>query len=210
MKFGKLTAIKMVGRTKHYQVLWLCRCDCGNEIVVTGTNLRSGASKSCGCYRIKHGLTGSKIYAAYKHMKDRCLNPSSQCYKDYGGRGISVCEEWLGKDGFEKFEKWSSNHGYKEGLSLDRIDNDKGYSPENCRWTTQKVQSRNTRRNRYIELDGVKKSASEWCEDFNICTHTFYYRMRVLGMNEIEALTLPKASVRKHKYKVNELVTKGL
>ena len=127
MKFGKLTAIKMVGRTKHYQVLWLCRCDCGNEIVVTGTNLRSGASKSCGCYRIKHGLTGSKIYAAYKHMKDRCLNPLSQSYKDYGGRGISVCEEWLGKDGFEKFEKWSSSHGYKEGLSLDRIDNDKGY-----------------------------------------------------------------------------------
>lgn len=196
MKFGKLTAIRMVGKTKNHQSLWLCRCDCGNEVVVAGGNLRSGASKSCGCNRTKHGLTGSKIDMAYKHMKDRCLNSSCQSYKHYGGRGIAICDEWLGDNGFKNFVDWSYSHGFDEGLSIDRIDNDKGYSPDNCRWTTSKVQSRNTRRNRYIVLNGIKKSVVEWCEDFNICTHTFYYRIRVLGMNEIDALCSPKGSLR--------------
>lgn len=141
---------------------WLCRCDCGNEKIISGKHLKSGAVISCGCVgkihsaesKIKHGKARSRIYSVWCNMKNRCYNPNVRSYKTYGARGITVCDEW--KSSFTAFYKWALKSGYDETAgygecSLDRIDNDKGYFPENCRWVSFKVQANNRRQgNRYV------------------------------------------------------------
>lgn len=139
----------------------------------------------------KHGLSRSRINTTYRHMKDRCTNHKSQYYSDYGGRGIFVCDEWLGEFGFINFYNWAVANGYDENLTLDRIDNNKGYSPENCRWATCSQQNCNKRNNHYITIDNQKKTVKEWCDIYGISTHTFYYRVRELHLDEIAAITSP-------------------
>lgn len=202
-KFGRLTVIECAGKNKHNQYQWLCECDCEKHTrkVVSGGNLKQGYVRSCGCLiencytsNLKHGLSRSRINITYKHMKDRCLNPNSQYFSDYGGRGITVCEEWLGEEGFSKFLKWANENGYADDLTLDRIDVNGNYEPSNCRWTTVSVQNNNKRNNHYLTIDGVTKTIKQWCEIYGICQHTFYYRVRKLKMNEIDAMTTPKTS----------------
>lgn len=197
-RFGRWTVIerapaKVTGR--QATTMWLCRCDCGNAKVVSGTNLKNGASKSCGCLSTEliskrsriHAMSDTKIHYVWRGMKQRCTNPKHRGYPDYGGRGVTVCDEWL--HNFQAFYNWAIVNGYKDGLSIDRIDNDKGYSPDNCRWVPRKVQNINKRTNRYIQIGTVKKSLSEWCEQYGMNYKTVCSRLRY-GWTPEEALEI--------------------
>lgn len=162
MKFNRLTVIKLFERTPKRKYMWLCRCDCGKALVVLGDHLKNNHTRSCGCWNrerigkvnYKNGLTTTKLYYAYRNMCNRCNRPDNQEYSTYGGRGIKVCEEWLGENGFLKFAEWALNNGYKENLTIDRIDNNKGYCPDNCRWVDIFVQANNKRNTRFIKING--------------------------------------------------------
>lgn len=156
IRFGKLVAIKPCGK-KEKKTVWLCKCDCGNEVEIVGTALSSGNAKSCGCITKKHGMFGTRIYNVWHTMKERCYVPSQSSYKNYGGRGIKVCDEW---QEFIPFMKWAYANGYDENAprgqcTLDRIDYNGDYCPENCRWVDMNVQHNNTSANVYIEYNGV-------------------------------------------------------
>lgn len=164
LKFGKLSVIERVGKDDGGQAKWLCRCDCGNETVVLGGNLRRGKTKSCGCWRrengtnhamnmTKHGQYNTRLYRIWNTMKNRCQNPKVHNYFRYGGREIEVCLEW---QEFIPFYEWAIVNGYREDLTLDRIDNFKGYSPENCRWVTMKEQQNNKRIHQIKRMEGAK------------------------------------------------------
>lgn len=174
-RYGRLTVIKEAGR-KRKEVLWECVCDCGNTVNVPGYYLRIGHTRSCGCLKelnkyasVKHGLYGSRIHSVYTNMKTRCYNPNYYLFHRYGGRGITVCDEWLGENGLKNFYEWSMVNGYSDELSIDRIDNDKGYSPTNCRWVTMKQQQNNRSTNRFVCVDGITKTLSEWSDCLGIC-----------------------------------------
>jgi hypothetical protein len=158
-----------------YRKRYNCLCDCGKEKVVWGHNLKNGVSTSCGCSRIgkpkyskspngkeRHEYAISKLSDVYYAMKKRCYSPKSISYKNYGLRGITVCDEWLGDKGSLNFYRWAIDNGYKEGLSLDRIDNEKGYSPENCRWATRQQQNDNKRTSRLLTYNGETKTMTQW------------------------------------------------
>lgn len=145
-KFGRLTAIKPIENHGH-GIEWLCKCDCGNETVVRCDGLVTGHASSCGCYNrelkrnYSHGMSNTKIYRVWCGMKQRCNNPNNLEYHRYGGRGIKICKEW--NDDFEKFGKWALSHGYKQGLQIDRINNNGNYEPSNCRFVTPLENMRN-------------------------------------------------------------------
>lgn len=147
--FGRLTVLEEAGKNKGGDLKWLCLCECGNKKAILGYNIKSGHTKSCGCItkeRLKeknttYGLSSHPLYNTWKGMQARCLNPSTPKYKYYGGRGVTVCEKWLDINNFIK-DMYPS---YKKGLQLDRIDNDKGYSKDNCRWVTRQQNNSNTR-----------------------------------------------------------------
>ena len=151
-RFGRLVVIEYQGNSQ-----WLCKCDCGNTVIVYSSALNRGATQSCGCLHreraskanITHGKSKTRLYNVWSGMKERCLNPRSSNYRDYGGRGVTICKEW--QKSFEAFEKWAIANGFDPALpfhqcSLDRIDNNKGYYPDNCRWVTYSDQSFNRRK----------------------------------------------------------------
>ena len=150
-RFGRLTVLEKVeNKGKTTNARWLCLCDCGNTTEVLGTTLRRGESTSCGCYRAeywrerqkKHGESGTRLATEWYAMRERCRRNIPH-FKYWAGRGIKVCEEW--ENSFESFRDWALGNGYKDNLTLDRIDNDKGYSPDNCRWVTKAEQNKNRR-----------------------------------------------------------------
>lgn len=177
---------------------WNCICDCGNKTIVCGSKLFRGTTKSCGCLgpklsRIKNatlgGLSTSRLYRILQGMKVRCYNKNDKSYKDYGGRGISVCKEWL--EDFAAFYNWATRNGYKENLSIDRIDVNGNYEPANCRWATAKEQANNRRSSMLITWNGETKTASEWCKERGWNRHIIPERLRK-GWSLEKAMTTPK------------------
>ena len=180
-KYGRLTVLyrdkNHYGRGDH--TYWVCECDCGKITRVRPDALKSGTVLSCGCYHaevsskigkyvnMKHGMSNSRIFKIWAGMKSRCYNKNAPAYKNYGGRGIFVCQSWI--ENFEEFEKWAFEHGYSDDLEIDRIDNNGPYSPPNCRWVTRKENCRNRRNNYMIDINGVEyQSIAEAAEKLNI------------------------------------------
>jgi len=178
-RFGKLTVLSFNKKEKgHYY--WNCICDCGTECVKDGDRLRRLETKSCGCYRASrvttHGKHNSRIYRIWRDMKTRCSCPSAKAYERYGGRGINYIAEW---EEFEPFYNWAINNGYKDGLTLDRIDYNGNYEPSNCKWSTMKEQSRNTSKNTLVTYKNETHCLAKWAEILNIKPSTLYGRLHM-------------------------------
>lgn len=179
-EYNRLTVLSY-SRKENNKHLWMCECICGNIKELNSGDIKSNKVRSCGCLKEEelkkrfttHGFTKNKSYQTWKHIKQRCLNENCKSYHKYGGCGINICDRWL------IFENFLFDMGEpKEGQSIDRIDNDKGYFKENCRWATSKEQCRNKKFNIKLTHDNQTKCVSEWAEIYNICKDTIYYRFK--------------------------------
>ena len=198
-RFGRLIVISRAKNSASGKPMWNCLCDCGAEKVIGGSALMNG-TKSCGCYRkewaaaqqYRHGDTHNRLYNVWNMMKQRCGDKNNKHYNNYGGRGISVCKEW--RADYIAFRDWAFANGYdpkapKGKCTIDRIDNNGNYCPENCRWVSTKEQARNTRRNRIIELNGKRQTLAEWAEETGIYYLTIHNRLKS-GWRVEDALTI--------------------
>lgn len=186
-RFSRLVVLKKYGHNKHNQITWLCKCDCGNLIIVSGNSLTRSNTRSCGCLyqdylhnprpnTQKHGKSNSRLYHIWRDMKLRCYNAKQVGYNNYGVRGIVVCAEWL--NNFKVFYDWAINNGYKDNLQIDRINTNGNYEPSNCRWVTPLDNSNNKRNNRFITYKGETKTIAEWSKSTNIPYHLIWNRLR--------------------------------
>lgn len=178
-RFGRWTVIGFAENTSKTSRgrRWFCRCDCGTERVVKAQSLLSGKSKSCGClhsdvmksvgkqYNTKHGMTNTRLYRIHRHIINRCTNPNDIRYNNYGGRGITMCNEWFD---FETFAKWALDNGYNDNVSIDRIDVNGNYCPENCRWASNLEQANNRTSNKMYTFNGETHNIKQWSEIYNI------------------------------------------
>lgn len=200
-RFGRLVVLDYAGTNKHQKRCYKCKCDCGNVCVVCGCELRKGHTRSCGCLHKekiakgnpKHNHNSSRLQPIWAEMKQRCCNPNNKSYTNYGGRGIKVCSEWL--NDFNAFFNWAMANGYdkkanRSECTLDRIDNNGNYCPENCRWAKASVQSRNTRRTHNISMNGKTQCMMDWCIELNLPYDTVRSRINKLGWNPQKALTI--------------------
>lgn len=190
-RFGRLTVICQtddhVSKSGCIKAQWLCRCDCGNEVAVIGTNLKRGNSKSCGCLNdelrktrsIKHGDRHTRLYRTWTNMKSRTCHTGTRSSVGYGDRGITMCDEW--KNDYTAFREWALANGYNDTLSIDRIDVDGNYCPENCRWVDSTVQANNRRSSKYITVNGITKSMAQWADDLGYSRSIFNARAKLYG-----------------------------
>lgn len=182
-KFGRLTALYKLHNYHNRGSYWLCICECGNLKEVYLGSLTSGATTSCGCYHkeiakvanTKHGKRYTRLHKIWRDMKQRCYNKHNTSYKYYGKRGIKMCDEWL--NDFMNFYTWAMTNGYNDKLSIDRIDVNGNYEPNNCRWATRKQQARNRRSNKYYTINGKTHCIKEWCKILNLNYKTVYTRL---------------------------------
>ena len=170
-KFARLTVIERDYSKRT--TAWKCKCECGNYTVVTTKHLNGGQVKSCGglnheAKNFRHGLTHTRLYRIHQGMKRRCCSTDDDHYPEWGGRGITICKEWLGKNGFLNFREWALSHGYRDDLTIDRIDNNGNYEPANCRWATNMEQQNNTRVNAHFEIDGKVYTARQYAQEHNL------------------------------------------
>lgn len=192
LKFGRLKPIRL-GPVIHMQRRIVCLCDCGQEHTVTLGNLRKGGVKSCGCLKrellraklTEHGKTRTKIYRIWQNMLSRCQNSKVAAYKNYGGRGIQVCDHW------KTFSNFYADMGEpRPGTLLERKDNNGNYEPKNCCWATLIVQANNTRRNRHVSIDGEIKTIAEWAREYGLSQQTLRTRI-VSGRTGFSMLLCP-------------------
>jgi hypothetical protein len=197
--FGNFTVLKELEQKGNLR-MFLFRCVCGKEVVRPLGQVKGLFLKSCGCLRpvpihsLTHGMTGTRIYRIWQGIKNRCYNKNRKAYKNYGGRGISVCNEWMH---FEPFMKWSLLSGYTDDLSIERIDFNGNYEPDNCKWITFSQQASNKRNVNIIEIGGIRKCMAEWCRIYNVPISRVIARKKY-GWDLVKALTVP-ANPRKRK-----------
>lgn len=179
--FGRLTVLSMSNKREYGKVVWLCRCSCGKEVLISGFGLTQGVNISCGCFRAEfgdrmrtHGLTKTPMYSIWQGMKSRCFYPKNKRFNRYGGRGITVCKRWM------KFENFLKDMGPIPflGAQLDRKDNNGIYSKENCRWATLSAQANNRSSNVILTLRGETKTLTEWGRFLKINPKTLMSRKR--------------------------------
>lgn len=208
-KFGRLTVIQRTKNNKYGNLMWLCQCECGKQKIVRGSHLKGKRIQSCGCLAFEiakekmiernfvHGKKGTKIYAIWKAIKQRCFNPNNAMYHNYGGRGITICEEW--KNNFQAFYDHVSKlpHFNEKGYSLDRINNDGNYEPNNVKWSTAKEQANNTRTNVFITFKGETHTVAEWSEITGINNKVILERINILHWDVEKALTTPVRKIKK-------------
>ena len=196
-RFGRLVAVSPMNKGKIFY--WKCKCDCGNTAEVLPQHLKRGLIKSCGCLRTdvsaqknkKHGMSKTRIYKEWKGIKERCFNKNSNAFKNYGERGITVCTEWLGENGFENFYKWAFSNGYSDGLTIERKNVNGNYCPENCCWIPLPQQALNTRSNVILEYNGESKPLAQWAKEYGINYAVFHARVRRYGWSIERALHEP-------------------
>ena len=192
-RYGNLVALNFLRSNEKGTSIWLCRCDCGNEIEVSYNNLKSGNTKSCGCWHEKHSESKSRLYKCWQGMKSRCEYKKDNNYHNYGARGISVCNEW--SNSYISFRNWAVNNGYKNTLTLDRIDVNGNYEPLNCRWATDEIQQNNRRNNVYIEYNGEKLTlrqiAKKYSEPKGISYKTLWGRYKKLKWDLEKSINTP-------------------
>lgn len=178
-KFGLLKPLKMV-QPINKKTMWLCKCDCGNEIVAYASNLKNGHAKSCGCikYTAKK-LSTKRIYTIYRGIISRCFNKSDKNYLKYGAKGITVCDEWKGENGLFNFVDWSYNNGYSEHLSIDRIDVNGNYEPSNCRWVDKYTQANNKRNSVYLTYKGKTQTVPQWSRELGLKPYLIHQRIKL-------------------------------
>lgn len=210
LRFGRLKVTKMAGKTGDHKINWHVRCDCGGVTIVPGSNLTQGATQSCGCLQrertskanFKHGDAQSVLNNKWFRMKRRCLNPKDKRYAAYGGRGITICEEWMD---YVNFQQWAKDSGYEDGLSIERINNDGNYEPSNCRWIPMIEQSKNTRKSHKVTFKGRTQILADWAREIGIGQSTLQIRLKTMSAKE--AFTKPLAPekgrfTKGHKYHV--------
>jgi len=201
-RFNKLVVLNRIENDKYGNARWLCKCDCGNKAKVLGSHLRSNHTKSCGClqkesfkniiHKSKHNMINTRIYRIWIGMKNRTNEKSKlkeKYYKNYSGRNIGMCKEW--KKDFITFYKWSIENGYNDKLTIDRIDVNDNYEPNNCRWITMEEQQNNKRNNKIIEYKGEKHTLSEWNKILNYTNGLLKNRLN-RGWSVERAFTTPK------------------
>lgn len=196
-KYGRLLVIKRM-KSVNGKAKWLCKCDCGNECVVYATSLKSGNTQSCGCYKRENAKklystvrqNDKRLYAVWNGIKQRCTNPNNTAYHNYGGRGIKICNEWA--NNYKSFYDWAISAGYKKGKEIDRIDNNGNYEPDNCRFVDEETQANNKRNVRLYTINGITKSLSQWCKDYDLDYYMVRQRIYKLGWTIEDALNKPK------------------
>lgn len=186
-KFNRWTVLWKI-KIRKPGTHWICKCDCGNFGICKGADLKTGNTKSCGCLHKemasksnkKHGLYKTKLYRVWHAMKDRCYNHNDKKYTNYGGRGITVCNQW--KYNFADFYSWAISNGYKEGLSIDRINNNGNYEPSNCRFADVYTQANNKTTNTFLTYKGESKTLSQWARETGIDNDTIKWRIKRYGL----------------------------
>lgn len=201
-KFHRLTVIRQdTSRKNKSRRYWMCRCECGQWVSVTTADLRSGNTKSCGCWKrdkaieqaTTHGESKSKLYGVWNAMMARCYNPNVERYSRYGARGIKVCDEWL--HNYVAFRDWALSNGYTDGLTIDRIDVNGNYCPDNCRWATKADQMKNTTTNRFLTYNGETHTLSDWARIVGISASTLSRRLK-RGWTMEQALSPSRITVK--------------
>jgi hypothetical protein len=203
LKFGQLKVIGRTGSDKWGKSLWSCVCDCENKVIVEAGNLKSGGTTSCGCFKKEklhkektvHGDYKERLFHIWEQMRARCSNKNLPSYKNYGGRGIVVCDAWL--NDYLPFKEWALSHGYQNNLSIDRKDNNGNYEPSNCRWATKGVQANNTRSNHFLTFNNQTMTISEWSQKLNISQDIIYSRLK-RGWTIEQTLTIPSGGRREN------------
>ena len=191
-RYAHLTVISQHGHIGD-KISWLCRCDCGNEKVVSGSNLKTGNTTSCGCYHAEvakdyhttHGMSKTKLYTIWSSMRYRCENPKCQRYSSYGGKGVSVCAEWKR---FNGFYSWAISARYEDGLSIERIDVDGNYEPSNCKWIPLIDQSQNKTTSRFVSYKSKKLTISQLANLTGMPYQRLYQRINKLGWSTDDAV----------------------
>ena len=207
-RFGRLVVISRAEKSSDGHTHWVCRCDCGQDTVVSSANLRSRRQVSCGCLRNEKSFSrifiynsnhrssrNKRLYKIWLGMKNRCERKNHSAYPWYGGRGINICDEWKT---YEVFEQWALSSGYLPTLTIDRIDTNEGYTPDNCRWISMREQAYNRRDNHRLTFNGECLTITEWAERLGCTPTCLYYRLNA-GWPIEEILTIPPNRAKRHK-----------